>query len=805
MSSALKPALPPAASGQTSPGNVTTAAGKAVMSGTQGITQHSASVASYPSGPLGHVPQNLTGLPHAHGNIGMSATNSTNMAANITVNAVPNMSQLGSHPAVNQGTPLNVPGPTKAAGGGGTGIGAALPPSSSVPTSTGTTAATMPHGRPTAHPYLSSVTATPASASATHPVRDEEGTTLPASQNSAQLMAVHKAQQNQQPQHHHPQQSQQSPQQPHHNDQQSQNITDRFKQNQQQQQTPQQQQQAAQSNGTMSGPADATCNKTTVPTPPATADAKTESSPQTAIPPVQNHVPTPSSTVTHEQNNTKQPVDATTPTSTAVPPPATPTSASSELKPTPAAVIPPPAAEPAAEPSQNVATTPTKAAVVPKETPKTPSTLKLATTPRTTNRKRETKMTKTSESPKGNATSSVRTTDGRSPGAQNNKPPDRTPKNARTVSDEDRKSKRTRTRTQPYQSPLPELALISKLSSAGSSSPSKAHDEKLIVFYKNEFLAVRNAEGGFYVCQAVQNVYKSSPRIRIRWLSQDKQDKIYIPDFYDFTDFDCILTNINMERVEKGKYNLPKDELERTENILKRALAVESGGSAPSLTEEHPDGLDLSLFRDESQLKKKRKSAKRKSSEPLSTSSGDMNNSRTRKTPDKVKIRKVSKSPATKSTTIKRNNQQAQLDRRTTVNATSTGGNNEKKDGAGRTSRRSDSGRAERAKRRNESTGSTTSKTSSVVDTKKARVLAKVALKTAIPPAAVVAAAQNKKKVGRTAPATKAPTGACIQYIGCDDSDNGCIISPVHPSGEEDQEVRRVRLVSACTRAPRPP
>lgn len=56
------------------------------------------------------------------------------------------------------------------------------------------------------------------------------------------------------------------------------------------------------------------------------------------------------------------------------------------------------------------------------------------------------------------------------------------------------------------------------------------------------------------------------------------------------SDFDCILTNINMERIEKGKYNLPKEELERTENILKRALAVENGDAAPSLTEEHPDG-----------------------------------------------------------------------------------------------------------------------------------------------------------------------------------------------------------------------
>lgn len=55
------------------------------------------------------------------------------------------------------------------------------------------------------------------------------------------------------------------------------------------------------------------------------------------------------------------------------------------------------------------------------------------------------------------------------------------------------------------------------------------------LFFRNEFLAVRNAEGSFYVCQAMQNIYKSSRRIRIRWLSQDKNNgEIYSPDFYDF-------------------------------------------------------------------------------------------------------------------------------------------------------------------------------------------------------------------------------------------------------------------------------
>lgn len=55
-----------------------------------------------------------------------------------------------------------------------------------------------------------------------------------------------------------------------------------------------------------------------------------------------------------------------------------------------------------------------------------------------------------------------------------------------------------------------------------------------IFIVRNEFLAVRNAEGSFYVCQAMQNIYKSSRRIRIRWLSQDKTNgEFYSPDFYD--------------------------------------------------------------------------------------------------------------------------------------------------------------------------------------------------------------------------------------------------------------------------------
>ena len=175
-----------------------------------------------------------------------------------------------------------------------------------------------------------------------------------------------------------------------------------------------------------------------------------------------------------------------------------------------------------------------------------------------------------------------------------------------SASDGASKPKRNRIQTQPYQSPLPEIALLVK--HMNKPPPSKAADDKLIVFYKNEFLAVRNAEGSFYVCQAMQNIYKSSRRIRIRWLSQDKNNgEIYSPDFYDFIDFDCILTNLNLNKIDKNKFQLTKIELLRTENILKRAIDVEAGVSEkPRVTEEHPDGLDLSLYKDESQLKRRK-------------------------------------------------------------------------------------------------------------------------------------------------------------------------------------------------------
>ncbi|XP_017480688.1 PREDICTED: mucin-5AC-like, partial [Rhagoletis zephyria] len=180
---------------------------------------------------------------------------------------------------------------------------------------------------------------------------------------------------------------------------------------------------------------------------------------------------------------------------------------------------------------------------------------------------------------------------------------------APSTSASDRKSSRHRLKTIPFQSPLPELAYITKLSASEASNSPKpmSTEDKLIVFYKNEYMAVRNAEGTFYLCQTMQNVYRTSPRISIRWLSEDPNNSgIYIPDFYDHTDIECVLTTVELKRVDKGHLSLPKKEQARIESILKKAIDVEKGlVPRPELTEENPDGLDISLYKDESQIEKK--------------------------------------------------------------------------------------------------------------------------------------------------------------------------------------------------------
>ena len=143
------------------------------------------------------------------------------------------------------------------------------------------------------------------------------------------------------------------------------------------------------------------------------------------------------------------------------------------------------------------------------------------------------------------------------------------------------------------------------------------------------------------MCQTLQQVYKTSKKIRIQWLSEKQESNpnkdIYIPEYYDQTgnkqikidnssnkalvllrksnrqilfkfissfcfyylEFATILTSVELDKHGKKMFKLPKSEEERIKNILKRAFDKESGKLNENdvrLTEDNPDGRKNTLM-----------------------------------------------------------------------------------------------------------------------------------------------------------------------------------------------------------------
>eukprot|EP00092_Neocalanus_flemingeri_P022403 GFUD01024296.1.p1 GENE.GFUD01024296.1~~GFUD01024296.1.p1 ORF type:complete len:806 (+),score=315.96 GFUD01024296.1:321-2738(+) len=153
----------------------------------------------------------------------------------------------------------------------------------------------------------------------------------------------------------------------------------------------------------------------------------------------------------------------------------------------------------------------------------------------------------------------------------------------------------------------------SEASDTSSKKKTKRNDP---VFFKDEYLAVRNDEGTFFLCKAMQNIYLGSRNITIQWLSnedplvpaKDNPDgDIFAHDFYDKTEFETILTSVELDKVlgKSKRMILPGEELARINKILQRAHDKADGKldlSNFELTEDNPDGLDISLYKGEDQL-----------------------------------------------------------------------------------------------------------------------------------------------------------------------------------------------------------
>ena len=72
-------------------------------------------------------------------------------------------------------------------------------------------------------------------------------------------------------------------------------------------------------------------------------------------------------------------------------------------------------------------------------------------------------------------------------------------------------------------------------------------DKPELVYRKRELLGVRNVDNGFWLCQAVRDVYRGKSRNRIQWLTCSSTNaNVYQFEYHGEIEFGYILTNINL-------------------------------------------------------------------------------------------------------------------------------------------------------------------------------------------------------------------------------------------------------------------
>uniref|UniRef100_A0ABD2WYD6 Ig-like domain-containing protein n=1 Tax=Trichogramma kaykai TaxID=54128 RepID=A0ABD2WYD6_9HYME len=93
-------------------------------------------------------------------------------------------------------------------------------------------------------------------------------------------------------------------------------------------------------------------------------------------------------------------------------------------------------------------------------------------------------------------------------------------------------------------------------------------------FQIGEFLAVRNADKGFYLCQSLADISKNSKKKNpIRWLTQvDNKHDEYKMDYKDYIKHASILTNVDLQKTKRTTYKLPYNERNKMLTLLEQSI-----------------------------------------------------------------------------------------------------------------------------------------------------------------------------------------------------------------------------------------
>lgn len=120
------------------------------------------------------------------------------------------------------------------------------------------------------------------------------------------------------------------------------------------------------------------------------------------------------------------------------------------------------------------------------------------------------------------------------------------------------------------------------------------NDLQDVIFYeKNDYLAIRNEENSFYLCQLAENVRVKRPLLRVKWLdTRDGGQTYFLTSHYDKVPRKSIISPVLLNKLKSEKkgeqtFTLNDSDKSNIEERLKRSLnaQTECGSSQETITD----------------------------------------------------------------------------------------------------------------------------------------------------------------------------------------------------------------------------
>ncbi|XP_013405042.1 tankyrase-like protein, partial [Lingula anatina] len=136
-----------------------------------------------------------------------------------------------------------------------------------------------------------------------------------------------------------------------------------------------------------------------------------------------------------------------------------------------------------------------------------------------------------------------------------------------------RSSKRVKVKHEPFQ-------FAEEVPRTPAKRPANSGSQEVLLYKKGSFFAVRNEEGSFYLCQALQHVFHNFTKpIKVLWLSTHGTGNVYKLDYMDTVDLECIVCRVKLEYVSREVYRLPDKEERRISSVLNMVLGNSSASN----------------------------------------------------------------------------------------------------------------------------------------------------------------------------------------------------------------------------------